>query len=151
MSSLFVLFNLIQQRVTNILYVVIMPRIKRFFKRKNNEKAFHIATDLFHSIFFPCPNCRRDVIKDANAFFFCPFCNAHIEARIIDQQNRIRFERFDVLFAKLHVSQDSAQVHDNLHKTHKGQFSDMFRHGTTHSSHFISTPKTNVQIRIILE
>ena len=146
------IINLLGSRITNVMYFVIMfLLIERNFKRKNREHFFYITFDSFDTPFLPCPYLWRDIVIDWNiGILLYKLCNAKIESRIVNEDNRIRLPTHDVLLAHLHILEDSGQMQQYRNEPHIGKFTIMLHTCTPHFRHQITTKEAKLSLWIIL-
>ena len=56
--------HLICRGITYIMDRILMFLFKeRHLERQDGEKFIHIALDILNTVFFPCPNFRRNIVK----------------------------------------------------------------------------------------
>src|SRR5690554_3528523 len=114
---------------------VMLLFVKIFFERQNHIHFVHITFDGFDAVFFPSPNLRRYIIMCRDAFLFCPSSNSHIKSGIINKNNHIWIELFDVLLAEFYVRKYGSKVHQNLYKSHESQITIMLDQNSTSFFH----------------
>ena len=128
-----------------------MPLKEIHLKRKNREKFIHIPLDVLYPIFLPSPNLRRYIIIHRNVCMLLhKFGNLQIKSWIIYQNYHIWIPSNNILLAKLHVLENGAQMQKHWNKTHISQFLIMLDTGSSHSTHQISTEKTEISFSIQL-
>src|SRR4030095_16424951 len=106
----------------------------------------HFVNSFFHHLYpvlFPCPHLWRNIIDDAKAFLFCPFCNTKIEPGIINEDQHIWLKLFNIFFAKFKIAKNGKNIFYHLPKPHKSKIAIMLYQLTACLLHFIATPATN--------
>ena len=94
-----------------------------YLERQDGEEFVDIATDVLDAVLFPCPDFRRNVVKNMRnttvwklftfrfpLFISNVFCNLQIEAWIIHENHTVWFPISDVLLAHLHIFQNSGKM-----------------------------------------
>lgn len=89
--------NGIHQRITDILYLIIILPVKIGFKRKNDIHTVDIFPDLLYPSGIPRPQFRRYIIKYPDTDTFGKTGNPKIETRIIYQNHNIRFPGLNIV------------------------------------------------------
>src|SRR5574344_304305 len=112
----------LNRRITNIMaWIFMFILIKRYFKRKNGKHFVYIPLDVSNTIFFPCPNLRRYVIKNRYLRFVMNITSdVQIETRIINQNDHIRIPFNDIISTKCHILDDDIEMQQYRNKAHIG-------------------------------
>ena len=118
-----------------------------FFKRKHNKQMLYVLLHGVDPVFFPGPHLRCYVVKNGDAIFMCPFCNAQIKAGIVNENQRIGTKCCDVFLTESNVSEDGFYVDEHFIKSHEGQIAVVFYYICACALHKITAPGTNIQGR----
>jgi len=146
--NLHLIIDDVKQRVTHKINLVAMSPVKLLFKRKDHEHPADIIPDRFYPGTFPGPQLRGDVIKDPDPVPVGEPGHAKVESRVIDQDQHIRLECQQVLFAETKVSHDCPEMDQHLPKTHKGQVAVMLDQASPGMLHQVATPAPELCVMV---
>jgi hypothetical protein len=121
------------------------------FKRKDGKEAVHIALDIFDAIFLPGPYFGGDIIINRYLrMLFYIFGNLQIEARIVYQNQHIRFPVYNIHLTHVHVPENGTQMQQHRNKAHVSQIPVMFYQSPSHLLHQISAKEAELSLRVLL-
>jgi hypothetical protein len=110
------------ERVADVFDVIVPFLVESGFEGENDEHFVDCLADLAYAAFFPGPYLGRNIIDNPKSLRAGPFGDAHVEAGIVNENERIGAILEDVLLAEVKVAEDGAEVHQHFGKAHKGKF-----------------------------
>jgi len=74
----------------------------------------------------------------------CPFGDAHVEARVVDQDEGFGCIPEDIRLTEVDVAEDGAKVHQHLCETHEGEVLVVFDQMASGLLHQVAAPTADV-------
>ena len=137
--------------MTHIIHVPVPVLLIVFiFERQDHEQSIDALLHLFNPVGFPGPDLRRDVVNNFITGALGPLSDAQIETGIIDEDDHIGVERFDVGLTKSKIAQDGGKVAKHFEKSHEREIAKMLHQSSAFGLHAIASPAMDLGEWILL-
>jgi hypothetical protein len=134
----------------NEIDLIIVFAIEILLERQDDEQAIDAFLDAMDAAAMPGPELWGDVVEHADTAGVGPAGDAQVEARIVDEDQRIGLPLKDILLAERQVAEDGRQIFDDLPEAHEGQVAVVFDEFGAGMGHEIAAPGPDIGIAILL-
>ena len=136
--------------MTHIFYLIVPFSVKFLFEGEDDQHFVDVRADLLNPVLLPGPDLWRYIINNTKSLLACPFGDAKVESRVVDQDEGIGGIFKNIRFAEVNVAEDGAEVHQHFCKAHEGEVLVVFDQVASGLLHQVAAPAADVGRRGLL-